>query len=344
MDLACHRAALIGHPDNKKHFGIMKRNKLTGLVAATHTPFAADGSLRLAVVEQQAEYLIKQEVNAVFIGGSTGESHSLSVGERHQLAQRWSEVARGTLLKIVVHVGSNCLADAKELANQAARLNALAISALAPSYFKPRSLTDLVEWCAEIAASAPDTPFYLYDIPSLTNVAFSMPAFLAKASDRIPTLGGIKFTNHDLMAYQLCLRADGGALDIPWGMDESLLAALALGAVGAVGSSYNFAAPVYHRLIARFNESDLAGARQEQLRSVELIHLLSGYGYLGAAKALMRMLGVDVGPVRLPNTNPTADQIVRLREELEELGFFDWIQPAKPVQLSRQITSQNIHP
>jgi N-acetylneuraminate lyase len=64
-----------------------------------------------------------------------------------------------------------------------------------------------------------------------------MPEFLAQARDRIPTLAGIKFTNSDLMAYQLCLHADGGRFDVPYGTDEWLLAALALGAQGAVGSS-----------------------------------------------------------------------------------------------------------
>jgi len=306
----------------------MKHIKLTNLIAATHTPFNLDGSLRLSVVERQAEYLLQQELTTAFIGGSTGESHSLNIEERRQLALRWSEVARGTPLKVVVHVGSNCLADAKELAAQAAELKAFAISALAPSYFKLRTLADLVEWCSEIAFAAPETPFYFYDIPALTNAVFSMPAFLAQAAGSIPTLNGIKFTNHDLMAYQLCLRAEDGAFDIPWGTDESLVAALALGAAGAVGSSYNFAAPIYHRLLANFEQGDLEAARREQLRSVELIKLLDGYGYLGAAKAVMTMLDVDVGPARLPNANPTKNQIARLREELEELGFFNWIEAA----------------
>src|SRR5205823_5176027 len=79
-----------------------------------------------------------------------------------------------------------------------------------------------------------------------------------------------------------------------------LLAALALGAAGAVGSSYNFAAPIYHRMIAAFAAGDLAAAREEQFRAVGLIDLLGGFGYTAAAKAVMGFLGVDVGPARLP--------------------------------------------
>ncbi len=298
---------------------------LTGLVAAAHTPFRQDGSLNLAVVEQQAAHLLAHDVTTVFIGGSTGESHSLSLAERQTLAQRWAEVAQGTRLRVVVHVGSNCLADAVTLAAQAQQLGAVAIAALAPSYYKPRSLETLTRCLGEIAAAAPATPFYFYDIPTLTGVSFSMPEFLAHAHGRIPTLAGIKFTNSDLMAYQLCLRFHAGAWDIPFGCDEFLLAALALGAKGAVGSSYNFAAPIYQRLFAAFHRGDLAAAREEQFRSVLLIQALARIGYLGAAQAVMDMLGVPVGPARLPNSNPTAEQLTTLRSELEAMGFFDWI-------------------
>lgn len=305
----------------------MTSTRLTGLVAATHTPFKQDGSLHLAVIQRQAEHLVRQGIRVAFIGGSTGESHSLSLQERQALARQWFAVVRDSDLSIVVHVGSNCLDDAKALAAEASQLGALAIAALAPSYFKPRTLTDLVAGCAAVAAAAPDTPFYFYDIPSLTGVCFPMHEFLAQARDCIPTLAGIKFTNADLLSFQLCLHFDEGRFDIPYGTDEWILAALALGARGAVGSSYNFAAPIYHRLIEAFQRGDLDTARAQQMRSVQLIHLLASYGYLSASKALMAILGVDVGPARLPHGNLTVPKHDRLRQDLERLGFFDWIQP-----------------
>lgn len=299
--------------------------KLHGLVAATHTPFNADGQLNLAAVEKQAEHLLRNGVDTVFVGGSTGESHSLTVEERLVLARRWSEIVRGSTLRLAVHVGSNCLPDARTMASQAQSLGAAAISALAPSYFKPKSLDALVACCREIAGAAPGLPFYFYDIPILTGVQVPMPEFLAAAPGRVPTLAGIKFTNADLMAYQRCLHAQDGRFDIPWGVDEYLLAALALGAAGGVGSSYNFAAPVYHRMIRAFSNGDIATAREEQFRSVQLIDLLAEFGYMAAAKAVMGFLGVEVGPARLPNANLTTEQLARLQASLERLGFFDWV-------------------
>lgn len=301
---------------------------LHGLVAATHTPFHPDMSLNLSVVEAQAAHLLRSGVQTVFIGGSTGESHSLSLQERLDLAQRWSDVVRGTTLRVVVHVGSNCLEDAAALAAQAEKLGAVSISALAPSYFKPRSLDVLIQCCARIAAAAPQTPFYFYDIPVLTGVSFSMPDFLEQAAERIPTLAGLKFTNPDLMAYQQCLRLknpQGTPWDLPFGVDEHMLGALAMGAKGAVGSGFNFAGPIYNRLLAAYAAGNMEAAREEQFRGVQIIQLLASFGYMGAAKALMGMQGVNVGPARLPNTSLDTAQWARLRTSLETMGFFDWI-------------------
>jgi N-acetylneuraminate lyase len=296
--------------------------KIRGLVAATHTPFSADGRLNLDAVERQAEHLLRNGVNTVFIGGSTGESHSLTVEERRALAERWSAVVHGAAMRLIVHVGSNCLSDARSLAAQAQELHADAIAALSPSYFKPRSLDALVACCAEIASAAPETPFYFYDIPALTDVRFPMPEFLDMAADRIPSLAGIKFTNPDLAAFQNCLRSQDGRFDIPWGVDEYLLAALALGALGGVGSSFNFAAPIYHRMMAALERGDFPAARDEQYHAVQLIEILAGFGYMPAAKTVMEFLGVPVGPARLPHRNLTTEQKVGLREVLDRIGFF----------------------
>ena len=296
-----------------------------GLLPAVLTPFDSSGELNLAAVEPHAMLLARDGAAGVFVGGTTGEFSSLTFEERLSLAARWSALVKGTALRLVVHVGANCLADAKHLAAHAQTLGAAAIATVAPNYVKPKSLDVLIQWCAELAAAAPETPFYFYDIPVMTGVAFPMVDFLEQAAARIPTLAGLKFTNLDLMTFQRLLRVDGGRFDVLFGFDEQLLAAVVLGAKGAVGSSYNFASPLYNRLLAAANANDFATARAVQYRGAELIVLMQKYGFLATAKELMRLRGVDLGSVRLPNVSMTADQTAAFRRELAATGLLDTI-------------------
>lgn len=308
----------------------MKSIDLRGIVAATHTPFEADGSLNLPMVERQAAHLLAAGVTQVFVNGTTGECASLSLAERLALAERWLAAAAGTPLRVIVHVGANALPDARELAAHAQENGALAVSAFAPSYFKPGSVSSLVTWCAGIADAAPELPFFYYDIPSMTGAALPMREFLERAAERIPNLGGLKFTNHDLLQFQHCLRALEGRLSVPWGCDEFLLAALALGGTSAVGSTYNFAAPIYQRLWRAFDEGRLADARAEQYRSAQLVAVLNRHGYMAASKAVMTMLGVEVGPPRLPIDRLSSEGKQSLERDLVRLGFFEWIGQKHP--------------
>lgn len=308
--------------------------KLHELVVATHSPLHADGSLAPYVVATQAVFLKNNGIRTVFITGSTGESHSVSTAEKLQLYHAWSVAGKANGLSVIAHVGANCVEDSKILARRAEELGFAAISALAPSYYKPGSLSALIDCCAAIAAEAPGIPFYYYDIPALTGVNFPMEGFLQQAPARIPNLAGIKFTNPDLVSYRRSLDVAGNRFDIPWGVDETLLAALATGARGGVGSTYNWAPRLYHDLIDAFDRGDLPEARRLQAVSIAMIDAIAATGFLGTAKALMGRLGVPVGPARLPLGNPTEAQIDALMIRLDELGFAQW--GAKPVVIPQQ--------
>jgi N-acetylneuraminate lyase len=297
-------------------------HRLHGLVAATHTPFHSDGSLATEIVPLQAAHLAQSGVSTAFITGSTGEAHSLTRDERLAMYVAWAEAGPAHNVRVVAHVGSNCLEDAKAFAAASADHGFLAISALAPSYFKPSSLASLVGWCGEIAAAAPDLPFYYYDIPSLTGVRFDSLEFLTTAEQIIPNLAGIKFTNDDPATYSKCLEYANGRFDIPWGIDEKLVVALAAGCKGAVGSTYNFAAPLYQELSAAFERGEMESASELQRQSVWLVETLAAVGYFGAAKALMGWLGVPVGPARRPLDNPTPAQLDAVRAKLDGFRWF----------------------
>jgi N-acetylneuraminate lyase len=216
-------------------------------------------------------------------------------------------------MPIVVHVGSNSLSDARALAAHAAQRGVSAVAVMAPNFFRP-DLDDLIAYSAAVAEAAPAVPFYYYDIPAMTNVSVNTARFLEEGAKSIPTLHGVKFTNNDLVGLQECLALE--SFDVVFGYDEILLAGLAMGVRGAVGSTYNFAAPLYRGLLQAFERGDLAAARRAQRQSVRLIRTLQSFGFSRASKALMRLIGVDCGPVRRPLNSMSEKEVLQLAQQL----------------------------
>lgn len=298
-------------------------NRFRGLIAAPFTPFHADGSLNLDVIPDYASLLRRRGVQSVFVCGTTGEGASLTTEERELVAEAWMRSAEPGL-SVIVHVGGCALGEARRLAGHAARIGAAAFAALAPYFFKPASAAMLGEWCAGVASAAASLPFYFYHIPSMTGVSLSMREFLA-AAEGIPNLAGIKYTHEDLADYAGSLHYRAGRYDLLFGRDELLYEGWMNGARGAVGSTYNYASPLYLQLIASLEEGDLERARMLQDKSIEMIAICNsaGVSHLAASKALMSWLGVDCGPVRLPLAPIDAQQLQALEGRLEAAGYFE---------------------
>ena len=301
--------------------------KIQGLIAATVAPFSSNGRINTAVVPAMVDLLVADGVAGIFINGSTGEGASLTARERCELAEAYIAAAKGRLLSMV-HVGHNCLEEARDSARHAEKAGAAAVGLVAPSYFKPASVKELVAFCAEVAAACPNTPFYYYHIPALTGVSFKMIDFLKEADGRIPTLAGIKFTFEDMMDFLLCREYGERKYDMLFGRDEMLLAALATGAEGAIGSTYNYSAPIYGKIIAAFRTGALEEARMWQVRATKAIQVLAKFGGACATKSFIRLRGIDCGPYRLPmRTLSSADERL-LESDLRATGYFEWMQEA----------------
>lgn len=302
----------------------MTKNSLpAGLIAAPHTPFRKDRSVALDAIARQAHLLSRNGVVGAFVCGTTGEGSSLTGEERRRIVEAWVEAAPRSPA-LVVHVGHTSWSESAALARHAQESGADAIATVAPSYLKPPTAVELVGWCARVAAAAPELPFYYYHMPAMTGVGISAHAFYERARDRIPTLAGIKFTDEDLMDFGRTTAAAAGRCDVLFGRDEILLAGLSLGARGAVGSTYNFAAPLYHRILRNFAAGDLAAARRDQLKAMEMVTVLDRYGGLAAGKAVMKLIGLDCGPVRLPLRALPAAAERRLKADLQTIGFFSF--------------------
>ena len=296
---------------------------LPGLVAAPFTPFRADGEVAYDVIPRQARTLATNGVIGAFVCGTTGEGPSLTGDERRRVLEAWV-AARPAGLRIIAHVGPLSSGEARALARHAQDAGADAIAAVAPSFFKPPGNAELIAWCAQVAAAAPRLPFYYYHIPSMTGITLPTAAFLAEAREKIPTLAGIKFTHEDLADFRATHALGGSDHQVLFGRDQLLLAALQAGATGAVGSTYNYAAPLYVRLMRAHAAGDLATAEREQAKARAFIDTMGRFGGQPAGKSIMKLAGLDCGPSRLPLRSLTAAQEAGLRAELDAQGFFEF--------------------
>lgn len=297
-------------------------NKLTGLIAAPFTPLDEAGELNLPQINTLVQLYRKNGVGGAFICGSTGEGVSLTHQEKKAVFATWGK-EKGDHLKVIAMLGGTCLKEMQELA-EVARDNQLdGISILCPYYFRPGSVKELVAFCQEVASAAPELPFYYYHIPAFTGGSFSMLEFLKEAETSLPSLAGIKFTAPDLFDFQACTAYKNGKYNLLWGIDEALLSGLAAGADGAVGSTYNYVAPLYNEIIAAFAAGELAKARELQLRIVRIVQVLVKFGGIPAGKAFMKAIGVDCGWFRLPVRVLSEKEISDFNAELAEIKFFE---------------------
>ena len=301
----------------------MQMLRLKGLIAAAYTPFQNDGSLKLNCVAEIVEHLLKDGIQGIYVCGSTGEGPSLTTEERRSVAEAYVQAADGSV-PVIVQVGHNSLTDSRDLAAHAQQIGADAISATCPAYFPLNNLTQLVGCMSNVASAAPNLPFYYYHIPIRTGLQFDMVEFLELGSRRIPNLTGLKYSDTTIHGFQACLEFDPTRFEVAWGCDEMLLAALSVGAQTAIGTTYNFAAPHYLRLIAAFHEGRIDEARELQSQVVHMARTIAQFPFHPGLREAFRMVGVDVGPSRLPQQSLSPHEVEALRERLQQIGFLEW--------------------
>ena len=295
---------------------------LEGLIAAPFTPMHTDGSLNLSIIPDYYGFLKANGITGAFICGSTGEGVSMTTAEKKQVAQAWASCSnRDNDFKVMMFLGGTSIADCKDLALYSQQVGLYAVSFTAPFYFKPANVEVLAQACEEVASSVPGMPFYYYNIPVLTGVGFAMYDLLKAIDDRIPNFAGVKYTHEDFMDFLCCMRYKDGHYDMLWGRDENMLPALALGAKGAVGSTFNYAAPLYYEMIKAFEQNDLALAQELQQQSIDMIRLLGKYGGIATGKAYMKLIDINCGSFRLPVKNMTDTQFELFKHDVEQLNF-----------------------
>ena len=298
--------------------------KITGLIDAPFTPMYPNGDVNYSVIPAYAAMLAKNGLKGVFINGSSGEGYMLTPEERIKLAEAWiAAVPAG--FKVIVHVGSCGLRESVRLAEHAAAAGAWGIGAMAPPFPKIGRVEELVKYCETIAAAAPELPFYYYHIPAFNGAFLPMIDMLKAVDGRIPNFAGIKYTFESLYEYNQCRLYKDGKYDMLHGQDETYLASLAQGgAEGGICGTTNYNGREQVAIGEAWKAGDLETAREKQNFSQAVINVICNFrGNIVGGKRIMKLIGLDLGPNRTPFRNLTDEEEAALKQQLEEIGFFE---------------------
>ena len=293
----------------------MKFEKIEGLIDAPFTPFDAEGNVNLEPIPAYAAMLKANGLKGVFVNGSSGEGYMLTDDERKRLAEAWLDAAPEGF-KVIVHVGSCCLRSSRELARHAAEHGAWGIGAMAPPFPRIGRIEELVEYVEGIASAAPDLPFYYYHIPAFNGAYLPMIDLLRAVDGRVPNFAGIKYTFESLYEYNQCRLYSDGKYDMLHGQDETILPCLAMGgARGGIGGT---------TILDAWKRGDLEAAREHQNFAQDVINVICRYrGNIVGGKRIMKLIGLDLGPNRVPFRNMTDEEEAAMKAELEAIDFFN---------------------
>lgn len=300
----------------------MKTNRTEGLIAAPFTPLKSNGAINTGVLADYVKLLRKNGVKGVFVNGTTGEGFSLSLHERMELAEAWIDAASDDFA-VMVHTGALSLPESKQLTAHAANAGAAAVSVIAPFFFKPSNAHTLAAFLREIAAEASDTPFYYYHIPGMSGTPVTAFELLNVIDGSIANLAGVKYSSDNFIDLQQCVAHHRNNYEFLFGYDELFQFAWALGLRGAIGSTYNYMPGHYTRIMSHLEAGQTEQARLLQEQLVQVVQAMQGHGgVLPASKAMMRWLGVDCGPCRLPLQTLDPAGVNALQKALGHTPFF----------------------
>ncbi|XP_022818039.1 N-acetylneuraminate lyase-like [Spodoptera litura] len=294
--------------------------EVKGILAPVFTPIYEDGSLRLDIVPQYAQYLKDKGVDGVVVASAAGEGPNLNTSENKLLLDAWMEAVRPLDLFIVSGVGAEPFPKTLEIAAYSEEIGVDAILAYPQVYYKPQSVDDLVYYMELVAKSAPKTPLLYDDLPGYTGVHVNIVEFIEKMTQKIPTFKGLRSNDiNDLLLLRSRL------ID-----DQKLYAAndFYLGTEALLDYD-NYLMPIvniFPRLVEDIVKHGKDGNRFRTLdqydKLAELAEIIDVRdNWIAGLKEAMRLVtGINVGPAKPPQRPLSEEQKYRMANQLRYRG------------------------
>jgi 4-hydroxy-tetrahydrodipicolinate synthase len=283
------------------------------VLTAIVTPFHPDGSVNVEKFRELAVFLVDHGSDGLVVSGTTGESPTLSDGEKLELFAAAVD-AVGDRATVVAGTGTNDTAHSAQLTAKAHELGVDAFLVVTPYYNKPPQRA-IVRHFEEIAACT-DKPVVVYNIPCRVVVNIE-PETIAELGS-IENVGAVKQANADLAQARRIVEL---GLDLYAGDDNLIFPFLELGGVGGICVHTHVWGPQTKEMVRRYREGDADGARRLNEDMAPAYDLLQIQTNPIAIKAALNLLGHGVGGYRLPMVEPTEDELEQVRACLDRAGI-----------------------
>jgi len=287
------------------------------VLTAMITPFDENGDVNVDEAIRLARWLQANGNDGLVLTGTTGESSTLTDDEKMML---WEAVSAAVTIPVVAGTGSNDTLHSVNLTRQASTLGVAGILAVCPYYNRPSQ----AGIAAHISAMATATtlPVIVYDIPVRTGRKINTTTLLSLAADNANIRGVKDAAGNPAETAVLMSRAPQG-FELYSGDDGLTLAFLAYGGVGVIGVATHWSGIDHKEMITAFKKGDIATAIAINNRLVESFSFETGDEAPNPlpTKAMMQLLGFNVGPARLPMGAPPEFVFEKAKIVLDNLNL-----------------------
>lgn len=289
----------------------------TGAGVAIITPFHADGSINYEKLEELVDFHCENGTDGIIICGTTGESATMTEEEHVECIKRTVEFTKGRV-PVIAGTGSNSTQTAIELSVEAEKVGADGLLLVTP-YYNKATQAGLIQHYTMVA-NAVKLPILLYSVASRTGVNVE-PETVATLVNNVENIVGIKEASGNISQIAKMMNLTDGKMDLYSGNDDQIVPLMSLGGLGVISVLSNVAPQYTHDICEKYLSGDVKGGRDLQLKALPLINQLFSEVNPIPVKKAMNLMGMEVGPLRMPLTELTEGNTEKLANAMREFGI-----------------------
>ena len=285
------------------------------VVTAMVTPFNNDGSLNLDGARRLAKWLQDNGNDGLVVAGTTGESPVLTDDERLSL---FAAVTEAVTIPVIAGTGTNDTAHSVHMTKEATKLGVAGILAVTPYYNRPPQSG--IEAHMRAMAAATNLPVVVYDIPVRTGRKIATSLIL-KLANEVSNIVALKDAAGNPAESAVLMSQAPAGFELYSGDDGLTLPFMAIGGSGVIGVATHWTGQDHQEMFTLWEKGDVNGARRVNARMLESFAFETGDDNPNPlpSKAMMNVLGLQVGEARLPMGPPPAGLEERAKKVLENL-------------------------